>query len=134
MTRKEKKAYLSQYLVCVDEIEILQQNIQELDSRTKRITSTFSGMPHSKAHKGFEDAADKMIDLKQKLSDKVTESVQKMKEVESVIDNVQDTTQRIILSERYICGYKFDKIAVDCAYHVRHIHKLHNKALDSLDL
>ena len=51
---------------------------------------------------------------------------------EVLIASVPDAVQREVLTRRYIIGQRWESIAIDMDYEVRHIYRLHGNALSVL--
>ena len=51
---------------------------------------------------------------------------------EMLIASVPDAVQREVLTRRYIIGQRWESIAIDMDYEVRHIYRLHGNALSIL--
>ena len=65
---------------------------------------------------------------------KVDELYAIKQEIMAAINNVQDSTLRALLTEKYINGKKWEQIAVDLNYSWRQIIRLHGRALQEITI
>ena len=144
MTSQEKKRWLRRYRehdVEIKQIDIqiddLVSEIDVLRSMAEKTTTSLTGMPTGKGGKSREDTYDKMIDLSAEIDGKVDlfvnkkrEVYAKRKEIENALNKMDDPVLKQLLIERYVNGKTFEQIAVDMAYCIRQIWRLHGTALE----
>ncbi len=130
MTAKE---YLSQYRELNREIDSIWTDIQRLRCLATRTNSgDVSAMPKAtkcKSEANFAGVVEKLIKEEEKMNKKIDKLLVVRKNVESAINAVEDSTLRVLLNYRYICGYTFERIAVEMHYSYRNVCYLHGKAL-----
>ena len=74
------------------------------------------------------------IDELERIIEEDVERLLKLKlEIKSVIDSVPDDTERLLLHLRYLQFLTFDKISESMYITTRHIHRIHARALKSVD-
>jgi hypothetical protein len=131
MTPKE---YLSQYRAAVNKADAAAHHREELRALAERITPVYGGIgggTHQIGDKLGEDVA-KIIDAESKLSDAIELLIATQREVERTIDSVDDERLRNILYRRYICGDKWEVIAVALNIEYRWLLRLHGRALQEV--
>ena len=133
MTKEDLKGYIE----TKREIKIIEEKIDYLTSKKTSIKSqVITDMP-----KGASKNNDILIDLLGELEDiteiynkKYIKLIQHQKEIEEVINNIDNPTYRNIMRFRYIDGYTWEKICVKMNYSWRQIHRLHGKILEENNL
>ena len=131
MTAKE---YLSQAYHIDERIESKLTQIESLKSLATRVTSVFSDMPHSPTpnnHRLEKIIAD-IIDLENEILNDVNELVDSKREVNSVINFVENPEHRTLLEMRYLSFQTWEQIAVKLGCDVRHVYRLHGQILDKI--
>lgn len=73
-----------------------------------------------------------IITLKQRIKDDIDNLVEAYTRVKSAIGEVQDKEHRMLLEMRYLTYKTWEEIALDMNYSLRHIVRIHEKALSSL--
>ena len=56
------------------------------------------------------------------------------KEIEKVIDTLEDSRERTIMRYRYISGLEWEEVCVKAHYSWKHTHRLHSSALNKINL
>ena len=77
---------------------------------------------------------DALVAYENLIDAKVDELYAIKQEIMAAIDNVQDSTLRALLTEKYINGKKWEQIAVDLNYSWRQIIRLHGRALQEITI
>lgn len=132
MTTKE---YLSQAYRLDDEINAKIESLERLKSIAEKMTSVNSGMPHGSSDPhSKEDVLIKIADMDAEITADIDRLVDLKREITRTINSVEDQTYRILLYKRYINHERWEEIAVDMGYYLRHIHELHGKALNSVEI
>lgn len=54
--------------------------------------------------------------------------------IAAAIENIKDVTLREVLLNRYVEGMTWEKVALAMNYSIKHVHRLHNKALEQLEI
>ena len=77
---------------------------------------------------------DTLVAYENLIDQKVDELYAIKQEIMAAINNVQDSTLRALLTEKYINGKKWEQIAVDLNYSWRQIIRLHGRALQEITI
>lgn len=124
MTAKEAKAYLMQYRESMARAHEITDHLAELKAEAIRL----------KDHEGnsvvLDAAVAKYVDACDDAAAYLAMLAERRKEIAHVIDSVQNTRLRELLTERYINGKTWEQVAVQMNYSYVHIvHRLHPAAL-----
>lgn len=135
MTNQEKKKWLLEYRKLEQNIERDMEELQRLESRAEKITSMVSDMPKG-GNQGdrLQLAVDRICELKVSLKQRIDAAVEKRKEIETVIETLEDKTLQLLLRYRYIDGMTWEQIAVKMRYDYRWVLRLHGRALERLTI
>lgn len=134
MTNQEKKQYLNSYCELNDSINQKLDELAHLRALATKVTTTLSDMPKGSSTASKEDTYIKLIMLDNEINADIDKYVDMRKEVEICINSVSDLTLRAILYYRYICGKKWEQIAIDMNYNYRWVLRLHGKALSKIQI
>jgi DNA-directed RNA polymerase specialized sigma subunit len=129
MTPKE---YLQQYRDAVRRAAAALDHLHELQSMATRITPLYGGEggggQHQSGDEKMQNAVDKIIEAKNRVSDELEMLEATEREVVGMINSV-DEPFRTLLYERYINAKTFEQIAVSMSYSWRQTIRLHGRAL-----
>lgn len=114
------------------EINVLQQEIETLQSRAERVTCVLSDMPRGGQGDGFVSAVDKIIELKEELNNKVLKAIDKQNEIAEIISLVEKGTYQRLLSLIYINGLTLSDVACKENYNYTYACEMHSKALSEV--
>lgn len=81
---------------------------------------------------GTESAVLRVMELEERLDREIDELTAKRQEIELTVNAVPDEVQREVLTRRYLLYQKWEVIAEEMNYGVRHVHKIHLIALQCL--
>jgi len=131
MTARE---YLSQAMYLDRRIDAKIAQIDHLNMLAKKCTATVSGMPRNPNGGGstMADAVGKIVDLQQEINRDIDRLVDLKRELAIVIKAVEDPEQQTVLELRYLCFRSWSSIAMEMGYHVRHLYRLHDEALNNI--
>ena len=134
MNREQKKKYLSAYIELKRSIDSLTEEYHfwEETSRNIPISRIDASGIHGSRRK--TEPITKHIDICITIQKKQEEAKNKLNEIVSVIDTLDNSDQRSVLRYRYINGYYFSEIARKMKYSLDGIFKLHRKGLDALNI
>lgn len=115
----------------------LQRQIDELKESMTCIgsTSDFSKVrvkTSSPDGARFEEMMFKLEEKRRLLVDKIIQLEEKQKEIERMIDTLENPNERVVMRYRYIIGLKFEDIAKEMDYSVERIYYIHREALNKL--
>ena len=132
MTAKE---YLSQAFIIDRMINAKKNRLLELREMMQWSTSAASDIKVQTSLK-----PDPMGDLIVSLMDKIADcerDIQRLldiqTEIENVVNSVNRLDYRLILYERYVNLKRWDDIAADNGYNLRHVYKIHGHALSIIN-
>ena len=128
---KEKRIYLEQAYRIDQRINCKMEQVSSLHALATKATSTITDMPGSPTrniHK-MEDIIAKIVDLENEINDDIDKMVDLKAEITTVIKEVDDPELQSLLEQRYLNFRTWEQIAVDMGYNVRHLYRMHDKAL-----
>lgn len=126
------KEFLKEHITKLNEVKGLEFEIQQMYQTLK--SPIITGMPavHS-------PDADKIGNVLWKIQQKEIKYLAKLdvilneeKDIERVIDNLEDSRQRTIMRYRYISGLEWEEVCVRAHYSWKHTHRLHSDALNKI--
>lgn len=130
----QAKQYLKQAYRLNDLINSDLEELDELRIFSKSISSpNLSGMPRSETgnvEPTFARAVDKIIDLEDHINKEITHLVDLKKEIRSVINEVIDGDEKLLLKYRYINFCTWDDICEKMNVSMRTAHRIHAAALE----
>ncbi len=130
------KEYLSQAFRLDQKINSKLEQVSKLRNLSMkasglRLAERISG---TKEHSLMESALVKMIDLEYEINADIDRLVDLKREMATLIERVNDPSQRLLLEMRYLCGNTWEDIAQKMGYDLRWVYRLHGKALQEFDL
>jgi hypothetical protein len=133
MTARE---YLSQAHRLEQRINAKVDQIASLNDLATKCTAVMTGMPHSpnSGSSTMADAVCKIVDLQEEISREVAQLVCLKREISTVIKNVENLEYQTLLERRYLCFHTWEQIALDMCYNIRHLYRIHEKALEEVRL
>jgi len=134
--RMTAKEFLQQYLQAERSINAKLEEISRLRDLATRTTQTLEkDKIFVKTSIGDRTAAivDKIVDLEREVDDEIDKLQEIRRQVLAVINGVTDTSQRCVLTLRYIHGMRFEEIAVKLNYHYRWVIELHGRGLRAVE-
>ena len=127
MTAKE---YLTNISRMDEEVKMLLEQVEEMETKLTHITPILSDMPT--AHGGADKMINgiiKMVDLKTKLNAAVDRYVDHKNEALDIIDKIENQTYRMILMGRYCKRKSFELISTEINYSYFRTCRMHGEAL-----
>ena len=112
------------------------EQVSRLHELATKATSTLSDMPGSatrNTHR-MEDTIIKIIDLENEINKEIDRLVDLKTEMTRVISSVQNMEYQRLLELRYLCFRSWKQIADEMGYSKQHIFRLHNEALEKVDI
>ena len=125
------KDYLQQAYTIDRQIRL---DIQKLDSMRgalygRAISYDKDGSKAASRTNGMENSMIRVLDYERHVNEEIDRLTAKRTEIENDIYTISDDTLREVLIRRYLLYQKWELIAEEMNYGVRHIYKLHLKAL-----
>lgn len=113
------------------QIDGLLHDLQKEEARATKVTSIISPVvvTHSGNQSNLEEAALKIIALKNEINQKIDRFVDLKRDVEAIIDKIQDADQVKVLRKRYFEYKPWELIALEVGCQYRNVHYIHGNAL-----
>jgi len=135
MTSKQKKDFLRGYKSLRKEEKTIREEIAALEVATMSASVGMGdGMPHAHDPKGLEEYAARKDQLERKLQGVLWECINEQIRVEISINSLENSTERIIMRQRYILFKGWDEISEFVGYSRRQTLYLHGAALGHLEI
>ena len=90
--------------------------------------SSVTGMPRG-GGQDWTETADALIELEREVNARIREMCRVKRLAMEAIEAVDEMRYREVLELYYLSGYTWDKVAETMGYDVRHVTRLHGKAL-----
>ncbi len=130
----EARNYLEQAYRIDQRINSKIEQVASLHSLATKANSTLTDMPGSpnrNIHR-MEDIIVKIVDLENEINHDIDTLVDLKTEIMQVIKQVSDLELQTLLEQRYLNFRTWEQIAVDMGYNVRHLYRMHDKALKAV--
>lgn len=133
MTARE---YLSQAHRLDQRIDAKIAQVTTLNELATKCTSTLTGMPRNpnRGTSTMADAVAKIVDLQAEINRDIDHLVDLKREMAAVIKAVENIEYQTLLEKRYLCYQTWEQIAVDMGYSVRQLYRLHDEALENVEI
>ena len=131
---KEARFYLEQAYRIDQRINCKIEQVSSLHNLATKANSTLTDMPGSpnrNIHR-MEDIIVKIVDLENEINQDIDMLVDLKSEIMQVIKKVDDLELQTLLEQRYLNFRTWEQIAVDMGYNVRHLYRMHDKALKAV--
>lgn len=128
MTARE---YLSQAYYLDQRINSKIEQVESLNDLARKAGCAISGMPRNpnRAVSPMADAVGKIVDLQAEINADIARMVELKAEIMEVIGQVDDPESQTLLEKRYLNFHTWGQIAEDMGYNVRHLYRIHDRAL-----
>ena len=129
------KEYLSQAYRIDQRINSKIEQVQSLRELSTKATTVLSDMPRSSSpnHHRMEDFITKAIVMESEINADLQQLIDLKHEVVTMIKCVESPELQTLLELRYLCFRSWEQIAVEMSYDIRHIHRLHGRALSEVE-
>jgi hypothetical protein len=136
MAELTPKEFLSQAFRIDQRINAKIEQIQSLRELVTKATATLTDMPFggTRNNHRMEGIIVKMVDLENEINDDLQRLVNLKREIVSIIQSVEAPELQTILEQRYLCYTTWEEIAVKLHIDIRWVHRLHNRALNEIDV
>jgi len=131
------KDYLSQAYRIDQRINSKIEQVQSLRDLAEKASATLSDVPPSKGTRNvnrMEDVIAKMMDMESEISADMKRLLNLKHEIVTVINCVESPELQTLLELRYLCFKTWEQIAVVLHFDLRWVHRLHNRALNEIEL
>lgn len=132
----EARTYLEQAYRIDQRINSKIEQVASLHNLATKTNSTLTDMPGSpnrNIHR-MEDIILKIVDLENEINQDIDMLVDLKTEIMQVIKKVDDLELQTLLEQRYLNFRTWEQIAVDMGYNVRHLYRMHDKALKAVQV
>lgn len=131
---KKKIKYLSQLKYINRGIDRKISEMNKWKCRATNITTILSGMPRGSTTDKISDCVANIADLNKEIEREIDKLVDIKKEIECKINAIEDDRLRNILIDRYLYYMTWEEIAYKNFYSWQHVYRLHEKALDLINI
>ena len=136
-TKLSAKDYLSQAYRIDQRINSKIEQVQSLRELAEKASATLSDVPPSKGSRNvhrMEDVIAKMMDMESEINADMKRLLNLKHEIVTVISCVESPELQTLLELRYLCFKTWEQIAVALHFDLRWVHRLHNRALNEVEL
>jgi hypothetical protein len=136
-TKLSAKDYLSQTYRIDQRINSKIEQVQSLRELAEKASVTLSDVPPSKGSRNvhrMEDVIAKMMDMESEINADMKRLLNLKHEIVTVISCVESPELQTLLELRYLCFKTWEQIAVALHFDLRWVHRLHNRALNEVEL
>lgn len=106
-------------------------SLHNLATKANSTQTDMPGSPSRNIHR-MEDIIVKIVDLENEINQDIDMLVDLKTEIMQVIKKVDDLELQTLLEQRYLNFRTWEQIAVDMGYNVRHLYRMHDKALKAV--
>ena len=132
---RKKIKYLSQYKYLDKEIDRKINELESWKNKLYNVTAVLSDMPKSKNRGNLIETGIAIIDeIEAKINQEINDLVNLRNEIENKINAVNDLKLREILKSRYLDCKSWEEIAFTNNITWRHAYRLHEQALDAVNI
>ena len=127
---------LSEYFYLCVRVENKKNDVNEIRDCLENISPHITDMPRGGkvSQDGISDLISELIEREKLYIKQYIKANNAKERLERAIDNIEDVRYKTVLFGRYIDRKKWEQIAVDMNYYIRHIHRLHEEALTVIKL
>ena len=111
------------------------EQISNLRSRLTSLGSPTLGdkVQSTKDPDKFTNTVSKSMKLENKINADIDTLVELKNIARNIIERIDGEVEKLILYKRYFENKRFEEIAIECGYSLRHIYRLHDDALENFD-
>ena len=114
-----------------ERIEIEREKVEAMRTMAERTTRNLDGTPGGKGrHDGREEIIVKMADAERAMIEDIDALLIIRADINTAIEGVSDLQLQMLLQYRYMLYKQWPEIADKMGYDIRHVMRLHAKALD----
>lgn len=132
---KRKIKYFNQYKYLNAEIDRKISSLENWRSKLFNVTATMSDMPKSNNRSNaIENGVATIDEIESEINNDIDELISLKKEIEGKIDGVENLKLRELLKCRYLDEKSWEEIAYRNGISWRHVYRLHENALDKINI
>lgn len=129
---KKKIKYLQNYFWIIQ--DLLDELVRNQDDNSFIKASSISGMPKSKVIKTIDDIYINKVKSKQNIELDIGELYNKKKEIENIIDKLDDPQLKYVLKNKYLFFKTIEEISINLNKSYKQITRWHADAINKLEL
>lgn len=134
MTNEEKKEYLNEYKLASKKVVALQEQLESLrEVEQSAKVQKLSDMPKGSSQSDLSDLMIRIEKLQEKIDKALTKCMEKKLEIEESLICLVDDEEARVLRYRYIKLLGWREIAKRLDYSVRHVQRIHGRAIENYD-
>jgi len=129
------KEYLHQAYRIDQRINSKLEQVLSLRNLAEKASTTLSNTPSGgtrNVHR-MEDIVAKMMDMEAEIKADITALVDLKRDIVFSIKRVGNKEYQTLLELRYLSYWTWEEISVELHYDIRHVHRLHSRALYEID-
>ncbi len=124
------REYLSEIRIIKIKIERKQERLKELEDRAVYTTTAFGGIGVSHGYDNKrENLLIKLMDNKAELLQEIEDMAARQDKIYSMIDSIKDPDIYRVMTNKYMYGYDWDKMACSMGKSLQWCHELHRRGL-----
>lgn len=133
MTAKE---YLNQAYWLDRRIDSKLEQLSALRGLATKTTSVMSDdvVSHTRNVHSMQDVIAKIVDMQAEINSDIDRLVDLKSEIMHTIKTVKNPEHQTLLELRYLCFKSWEDVAEDMGYNIRHIYRLHDEAVEQVDI
>lgn len=124
-----KKEYLHAYMSAVRAAKMIEEEIERLRLDKMLPSLIMDDMTHAHDQNDLSDYMAKMDELEHKLIDARYDRIKLHMQIFIDVENLEDETEKGVLTYRYLRGYSWKKICVEMGYQWAQVHRIHARAM-----
>ncbi len=82
----------------------------------------------------MQEVIDKIIDMQNEINEDIDRLVDLKRDIMHIIKAENNTEYQTLLELRYLCFKSWDSIAKQMGYSIRHIYRLHDEAVEQMEI
>lgn len=130
-----KKEFLNSYQEEKKSVRRLEQQLEELQiNKLSPSCMIGDGMPHAHDKTDLSDYAARVDELEREIWATRYRRIEAFQKVQRSIEEMENEREKLLLTYRYLCGYGWERIAVEMGYGIRKIYYIHGDALKHFEI
>ena len=107
------------------------EQIASLNELATKCTSTITGMPRNpnRSVSSMADAVAKIVDLQTEIDRDIHRLIDIKRRIVASIKTVDNKEYQTLLELRFLCGCKWEEVAIKMGYSIQHTYRMRDRAL-----
>ncbi len=127
MTIIEKKRFLMQYQEVIS-------SLNRLTSEKNYWRSMLERLLDDKSDPKYIERCTKVQKIEENIDSELDKALETREKIISAVNTIKDYSQRLIIKYRYLENYSWLKIVMETHFSERHVYRLHNYAIRSMQI